>query len=214
MPSLYALKPKFQSALRPLVTRFAKWGITANQVTMLTCLVSVAVGLGLAVHQHIDRWLLLLPVTLFIRMALNAMDGMLAREFGQQSDLGVYLNELTDVVADVCLYLPFAFLSGFSAFWMGAVIVLAVLTEMTSTVAAMVGASRRNDGPMGKSDRALAFGSLAFWLGMFGEIPQRVAMTFELSMAGLLALTVAQRVRQGLIEKALIESARASRTTV
>ena len=39
-------------------------------------------------------------------MALNAIDGMLAREFNQKSRLGGYLNEITDVVSDAALYLP------------------------------------------------------------------------------------------------------------
>lgn len=42
---------------------------------------------------------------MFLRMAPNAIDGMLAREFGQQSCLGAYLNELCDVVADSALFL-------------------------------------------------------------------------------------------------------------
>ncbi len=47
-----------------------------------------------------SRWpLLLLPVTLFVRMALNAIDGMMAREHGQASAAGAVLNELSDVVA-------------------------------------------------------------------------------------------------------------------
>ena len=59
-------------------------------------------------------WLFwLLPIWLFLRMALNAIDGMLAREFQQQSALGGYLNEITDVVADAALYLPFAFVAPF-----------------------------------------------------------------------------------------------------
>ncbi len=41
-------------------------------------------------------------------MAFNAIDGMLAREHNQQSKLGAFLNELTDVVSDAALYLPFA----------------------------------------------------------------------------------------------------------
>ena len=60
------------------------------------------------------RWpFLLLPLWLFVRMALNAVDGMLAREFGQKSRLGAYLNEISDVVSDAALYAPFA--------WLGAV---------------------------------------------------------------------------------------------
>ena len=30
----------------------------------------------------------------------------------------------------------------------------------------MVGASRRYDGPMGKSDRAFVFGALGLWVGL------------------------------------------------
>jgi len=35
MPSIYALKPAFQSYLRPLVRVLAAAGITANQITVL-----------------------------------------------------------------------------------------------------------------------------------------------------------------------------------
>ena len=48
-------------------------------------------------------------------MALNAIDGMLAREYGQKSRLGAYLNELGDVVSDAALYAPFALLAAFGA---------------------------------------------------------------------------------------------------
>jgi CDP-diacylglycerol--glycerol-3-phosphate 3-phosphatidyltransferase len=47
-------------------------------------------------------------------MALNAIDGMLAREHGQASRLGAVLNELGDVVADAGLYLPLALTTVFS----------------------------------------------------------------------------------------------------
>jgi len=61
-------------------------------------------------------WLFLfVPVWFFVRMAFNAVDGMLAREFGQASKLGAYLNELGDVVADTALYAPFALLPGSNA---------------------------------------------------------------------------------------------------
>src|SRR5689334_20205255 len=106
----------------------ASAGITANQVTLLACAASVALGIFLCVDP---RWMLILPAFLFVRMALNAVDGMLAREFGQKSRLGAYLNELTDVIADSFLYLPFAYLPGFDPLWIGVVIVLAVISEMT-----------------------------------------------------------------------------------
>lgn len=50
-------------------------------------------------------------------MGLNAIDVMLAREFGPQSKLGAYLNELCDVAADRGLYLPFALIVGVPRYW-------------------------------------------------------------------------------------------------
>jgi CDP-diacylglycerol--glycerol-3-phosphate 3-phosphatidyltransferase len=144
--------------------------------------------------------LLILPPLFFVRMALNAVDGMLAREFGQKSQLGAYLNELSDVVADAFLYLPFAYVPGFHPLWVGAVIVLAVISEMTGVVGVMTGASRRYDGPMGKSDRAFVFGALALWIGLGGPVSSLAAILFSLIMAALLVATIVNRVRKGLNE--------------
>ena len=62
-------------------------------------------------------------------MTLNAMDGMLVREFGQQSALGGYLNEITDIVADAALYLPFAFIAPIGGVQIVLFIWLAAMTE-------------------------------------------------------------------------------------
>ena len=112
--SIYALKPKFQALLRPLVRGLHAADVTANQVTLAACAISVALGLWLFLAPVPPRAFLLLPLWLFLRMALNAIDGMLAREFGQQSKLGAYLNELTDVIADAALILPFAAIAPFA----------------------------------------------------------------------------------------------------
>ena len=112
MLSIYQLKPRFQALLRPLVGRLAAAGVTANGVTLAAMLVSIALGAGLFLQP--EPWaFLLLPLWMFLRMAFNAVDGMLAREFGQQSALGAYLNELSDVVSDAALYLPFVAVAPF-----------------------------------------------------------------------------------------------------
>ena len=197
---MYRLKPQFQKLLRPLVRRLAGAQIRANHVTVLACALSVGLGVFLTDRAPVRRWFLLLPAWLPIRMALNAVDGMLASEFRQQSSLGAYLNELADVVSDAFLYLPFAYLPGFSALWMGVVIVLAAISEMAGTVAVMTGASRRYDGPMGKSDRALVFGAIGLWVGLAGSLPLPAAYLVPRVVAVLLALTVANRVHHGLQE--------------
>ena len=201
MPSIYSLKPKFQGILRPIVRRLARGGVRANHVTALACALSVGLGLLLTVKREPRELLLALPVFLFVRMAMNAIDGMLAREFGQKTDLGAYLNEMTDVVSDGFLYLPFAFLAPFEPLWIGAVIWLAAISEMAGTVAVITGASRRYDGPMGKSDRAFVFGAMALWMGLGGGVAAWVGWLFPRLLALLLAATILNRVRGGLVEK-------------
>ena len=188
--------------MRPLVRILASIGVSANQITVIACGLSAAAGVFL-LTTHNPRLFILLPVVMLVRMALNAADGMLAREFGQATSLGVYLNELTDVVSDTFLYLPSAHLRGCSPFWIWNVVVLSVISEMAGTVAVMANARRRYDGPMGKSDRALIVGGLALWAGIAGGLPAPVASFFPKAMVVLLGLTVVNRVRAGFVEAAV-----------
>ena len=195
--SIYALKPKFQNLLRPLVRKLFARGVTANQVTLCACAISIVLGIALALAPTHAPLFMLLPLWFFLRMALNAMDGMLAREFGQKSALGGYLNETTDVIADAALYLPFAFVAPFGALSVGIFIYLAALTEFCGVLGAVHGNGRRYDGPLGKSDRAFVIGSLAFYYALAGSLPGWLNATLWL-LNILLALTCIQRIRHGL----------------
>jgi CDP-diacylglycerol--glycerol-3-phosphate 3-phosphatidyltransferase len=195
--TLYAVKPRFQGLLRPLVGRLAAAGVTANQITVAAALGSIicAALVGwCAAHRAIFA---LIPVWLFVRMALNAADGMLAREFGQQSLLGFYLNEIADVVSDAALYAPFALVAPFGPFGIGLVIVLSLLTEFAGVLAAAAGTARRYDGPMGKSDRAVVFGALGLWVATAGALPGWLAWLIPI-LAVLLILTIINRVNRGI----------------
>jgi CDP-diacylglycerol--glycerol-3-phosphate 3-phosphatidyltransferase len=197
MPSIYALKPRFQQLLRPLLAALHSAGITANAVTVAALLASLAYGgwLGLA---PASRWAwVLLPLFLLIRMALNALDGMLAREYGQQSRLGALLNEVGDVVADTALYLPFALLPGVHASLVVLVVVLALLSEFVGVLGQVVGRERRYDGPSGKSDRAFAFGALALAVGLGLPVGPYLDYAFG-GLALLLLITCWNRARQAL----------------
>jgi CDP-diacylglycerol---glycerol-3-phosphate 3-phosphatidyltransferase len=197
--TLYSIKPRFQALLRPLVGRLARAGVTANQVTISAAFGSVIVGVAVGLAAEATAAFLLLPVWLAARMALNAIDGMLAREFAQQSRLGAYLNELGDVVSDATLYAPFGFIAPFGTLPTAIVIVLAMLTEFAGVLGPSVGASRRYDGPLGKSDRALVFGALGCWIGIGGTRPEWFALLMPVA-AVLLILTIANRIRAGLRE--------------
>jgi CDP-diacylglycerol--glycerol-3-phosphate 3-phosphatidyltransferase len=201
MPSIYDLKPRFQALLRPLTARLAAAGITANQVTLAAMLLSLAGGAATALLPELHAVLLLIPLLLFVRMALNAIDGMLAREHGMKSSLGAILNELGDVVSDAALYLPLALIPGVSPALTIVAVVLAVMSEMTGVVAVQIGASRRYDGPMGKSDRALVFGLIALLLGL-GVAPGLWLTILLAAVCGLLLATILRRAGGALEELA------------
>jgi CDP-diacylglycerol--glycerol-3-phosphate 3-phosphatidyltransferase len=197
--SIYALKPAFQGLLRPLTRALAGAGVTANAVTVAAAVLSLLVGAAIAVSSGSRGALLLLPAVLFVRMALNAIDGMLAREHGQQSKLGALLNELGDVVSDAALYLPLALVPGFDPRLAVGIVVLAALSEMTGVLGPAIGASRRYDGPMGKSDRAFVFGLIALLLGL-GVKPGAWLVAIQGGVLALLLVTVWNRAARALEE--------------
>jgi CDP-diacylglycerol--glycerol-3-phosphate 3-phosphatidyltransferase len=197
--TIYQLKPAFQNLLRPLCRTLAGRGITANQVTVAALLMSLVAGATIWLSDG-ARWALaLLPIVLLLRMALNAVDGMLAREHAMKSDLGAILNELGDVFSDAALYLPLAAVPGLSPALVVMIVLLAVVSEMTGVLAVLIRAERRYDGPMGKSDRAFALGLLALLLA-FG-IPTGLWLHLVLAaILLLLALTIINRARRALAE--------------
>lgn len=199
MASIYDIKPAFQNLLRPITRALFTAGVTANQVTLAAALLSIAVGACIALFPT-ARWpLLVLPGFLFARMALNAIDGLLAREHAQKSRLGAVLNEVGDVIADTALYLPLAFVPGFDARLVVLTATLAIITEITGLVALQIGATRRYDGPMGKSDRAFCFGLLALLAGL--GVPLTPWLTPALVLIFiLLVVTVLHRARRALAE--------------
>jgi CDP-diacylglycerol--glycerol-3-phosphate 3-phosphatidyltransferase len=132
-------------------------------------------------------------------MALNAIDGLLAREHDLRSHLGAMLNELGDVCADAALYLPLGWVPGVSGAAVAVFAVLAAVSELAGLAALQIGASRRYDGPMGKSDRAFAVGLIGLLLGL--GVPSGVWVSALLwGLSALLVVTTVNRTRKALQE--------------
>ncbi|OCG19318.1 MULTISPECIES: CDP-alcohol phosphatidyltransferase family protein [unclassified Gilliamella] len=199
MLSIYQLKPKFQAFLRPFANYLYKANITANQVTLIAGLGSIFIALivgRLVAYQWI---FCLIPIWMFIRMALNAIDGILAREYNQKSNLGAYLNEICDVVSDSALLLIFTQLDNVSNYLVILVVLLSFLTEYSGVLGVMIGASRRYDGPMGKSDRAFIFGGISLAIATY-LLPLNYINTLLWVISILLIYTVFNRIRNGMKE--------------
>ena len=200
MGTLYDLKPAFQARLRPVVGWLARNAVTANAVTVTAMLLSVGYGAAILLTGGAPLLLLALPAMLLLRMGLNAADGMLAREHGQASRLGFFLNEIGDVVADAGLYLPLLLVlaPGFAALSAVAVLMFAV-SELAGVLAQAAGGERRYDGPFGKSDRAAYFSLLAVVSVVAGLPPGTTVAAIAIAIAFAVATTV-NRLRQPAVE--------------
>lgn len=191
--SLYQLKTQFQDQLRPISDTLVERKCTANQVTVSAIVLSVGTAYVIAkpATEKQALWLLL-PTSLFIRMALNAIDGMMAREHGQASKLGAILNEAGDIIADTALLaslMPHVTNSqsqvsatelstnNLSVNHLSAnnllanqrhiinFILLSMSTELLAIASDAVLGVRANQGPLGKSDRAFILGVFGAFMG-------------------------------------------------
>ncbi len=200
MISVYQLKSRFQDILRPLCKSMAENGITANMVTITAFVMSVAAGLFIYFFAPKNVFAyLILPFILFVRMALNAIDGMLAREHNQKSNLGAILNELGDILSDCAIYVPFLYVAhcDFKAIFLFTV--LTVISETIGIMGIQVGASRHYEGPMGKSDRAFWMSILAIVLA-FVSIKLSYLTIFIYIVCALLLYTSYNRIVGALKE--------------
>ncbi len=169
MISIYNLKPKFQQLLRPALDAMHKASITANQITMASIALSFVIGGFFWFADVNSLYFLVLPIGLLVRMALNALDGMMARVYHQQSQKGELLNEVGDIVSDVAIFFPLLKFENGAVYLIALFICLSILNEFAGVMAKVIKSERRYDGPMGKSDRAFLlsiYGILSFlWIG-------------------------------------------------
>jgi CDP-diacylglycerol--glycerol-3-phosphate 3-phosphatidyltransferase len=198
MPSIYDLKPRFQSLLRPIIKSLARVGLTPNAITLFAVIGSIVTGSMVAISGS-RPFLLLLPAWLFVRMALNAIDGMMARELGMASQLGAVLNEIGDAVSDLGLYLPLAFVYHPAQWPVVAFSIGAVLTEFCGLLGRALGATRRYDGPMGKSDRAFVVGAIGLFTFLLPDLMKLWPWIFSIA-AFLTLVTCVNRVSRALRE--------------
>ncbi|MFV1884699.1 MAG: CDP-alcohol phosphatidyltransferase family protein [Balneola sp.] len=154
MISIYKIKPAFQKLLVPVLRMLHKIGFTANQITISSILLSAIIGVSFW-YADIAIWLFLtLPIGLLLRMALNALDGMMARTYNQQSKLGEMLNEAGDIISDLIIYFPLIKYFSGQTYVVILFLCLSIINEFAGLLGKAMGSERRYDGPMGKSDRA------------------------------------------------------------
>lgn len=199
MISIYEIKPKFQQLLMPIVDWMRKIGMTPNQVTILALLLSIVTGIILSIF-HDNKWIfILMPIVMFVRMALNAIDGVMAKKYQMKSHLGLLLNELGDVISDLFLFIPFVFIAEDHGIGIILFVSLSIISEMAGVTVQVIGSSRRYDGPMGKSDRAFIVGFISFLIFVHLNIIPYLHFVFYICSI-LMLINIYNRIINGLKE--------------
>ena len=199
VPSTYDLKPAFQRMLLPVLGRLRQAGVTPNALTWMAILLSGGLGYAFVLGLEHRAWFYAVAAGLLLRMALNALDGMMARQFDMTSKAGAVLNELGDVVSDALVMWPLAWLPGVHPGWVGALLWMSAVNECAGVLGAAVGEERRYEGPMGKSDRTLVWGVFCLLLGAGVPVEDQVQTGVWVVLAGLCWSTF-RRVRATLNE--------------
>ncbi len=83
----------------PVARRLTRWGIHPNTITILGCLLTMAVGAVLATGRLRLGGLLLLAAS-----SLDAFDGALARVSGEKSRFGAFLDSTLDRFSEGALF--------------------------------------------------------------------------------------------------------------
>lgn len=162
--SIYLLKPWFRQKLSGITGKLYHMGVTPNQVTITALVLSVLYSAGLYASTMYHSYILYLLFPLFavVRMALNAIDGLMASEYNLKTPKGMVLNEVGDIVSDFFLTLAFIFSCSLPLI-MFIFLILSICTEIVGILGQVISGVRHYQGPMGKSDRIFVL-SLMAWI--------------------------------------------------
>lgn len=198
MISVYKIKPLFQKLLKPLLSIFYKIGFTANSITWIAIILSFTIGVLFWFFPN-GQMLWIFAVALLVRMVLNALDGMMAKTYNMTSVSGEILNELGDVVSDAAMFIPLIQLTGVNIWYVLLFVFLATLNEFIGVLTKASTGTRRYDGPMGKSDRALVLGITCLLYFFLPKVQVAFNYIF-IGMSFLLVLSSAIRLKNGLAQ--------------
>jgi CDP-diacylglycerol--glycerol-3-phosphate 3-phosphatidyltransferase len=160
MSGLYALKPWYSRRLQ----RFTDLAVRRDVSPDVFTLVGVLGAAAAAVFVWQGWWLPAL-LALAVRLGGANLDGAVARARGVSRPWGFVLNEIGDRVSDFLVFGGLAALAAREAGgWHDRDVLLvavaaaaATLPTLASLAAAGAGATRRNGGPFGKTERCAAF---------------------------------------------------------
>jgi CDP-alcohol phosphatidyltransferase family protein len=167
--SINNLKYKIQHFLHPLAAKFDQWGIKASHITILSAIISIAVGAVVTLSSS-QALFWLIPIWLFISLVLlNNLADILVYDFENTSGCSPYFTKTIYVVAMTAAYIPFMFVAPFDPLQIGVVILLSILLDLNVFPKQNAEGDEPYDGPLDKVDRAFLLGEVAILYALFSS---------------------------------------------
>ncbi|MGI9584954.1 MAG: CDP-alcohol phosphatidyltransferase family protein [Acidimicrobiia bacterium] len=176
--SLSQAKPAFVGLLAPIQDRMVRLGVHPDQLTLAALPIQLSIAIALVGGSINGLFWLAIPVLGVLLMAVNALDGSIARATGTETIRGALTNELVDRAGDIMIFsAAFAVATpGLATFALVAVL----STELCAAISSSITHRRDSLGPMSKPDRMLVLG-----------IASLVAVAWQPALSmGLLAIGV------------------------
>jgi CDP-diacylglycerol--glycerol-3-phosphate 3-phosphatidyltransferase len=199
---IYSLKPRFVRSLRSIEDILVDSRVSPDALSAWAVVVSAVAGALLTFGAFLDEpliWLGVAPLSV-ARLALNALDGSVARRTGTARPFGAVINEMCDRLADWALLVPMAsFVSPTLVF---TAVVAALCVSFSGVLAQALIGTRATGGPMGKADR-IAVVAVASVIGAITSSPIPLEIALGVVIAGSL-VTVFLRlssIRAGLRDR-------------
>lgn len=197
---IYSVKPAFQKKLAPVVSWCIQSGIHPTTLNVLGFVASVGIAAAIVLSPYSPYTLLAVPLFAFVRTAINALDGQVARGQGFASPIGEVQNETVDRISDALIFLSFFCVPGVYPELVGLTVAAILLTSYLAVVSKAAGGPRLYDGWMGKADRMIVLGAGALLALLFDPIMTWIAVLIV--VAGGSVFTFVERARRAYHELA------------
>ncbi len=191
---IYGIKPRFQQTLRIVEQPLVRWRVHPDVLTLSALGLSFLGGFSLFASRWTPWALIAIPFLSLLRISLNALDGMVAKDLGVARPWGEVLNELCDRLSDVAFFVGLASVPGVSMPLAVSVLLIMLISSYVGILSKATGAPRQFGGLMGKADRMLLLAVASIIALILPNLPVFNGF-LVLVLVGLVA-TILQRLRR------------------
>ncbi|UCB60351.1 MAG: CDP-alcohol phosphatidyltransferase family protein [Candidatus Bathyarchaeota archaeon] len=156
------VKKRMQSLLAAEARLLHRMGMTPNQVSGMGIFTAfLAAGSYWAVQQN-HLFLLIAPILLLLSGFLDALDGAIARLYGEATVFGGFLDSLLDRYADACILVAIMIAGLCSIFWGSVALVGSFLVSYARARGEAAGSRMETIGLAERAERILVLGFASF----------------------------------------------------